>query len=406
MKKLWHQFIQVYLHEFRIIFRDQGIMIFLFFLPIAYPVIYSLIYNPELVRNVRMVVVDHDRTADSRELVRDLDACQEVWVIGYVPDMAAARKVMSDHECYGILEIPAGYAKKIGRGEQAHAVLYSDMSLLLRYRGFLVATTNVMSELGGKLMHRDLDTSLPLASTIMTEDPLPIANVNLGNLTGGFDSFIMVGLVVLILQQSVILAVGMAGGAKRERRGLIGYNPVNASRSTVITILGQSLCYITLLVLPIIWLLHYIPLVFQFPMAGNTLEIFCFILPVLLGSIMLGFCFQGIVGEREDVFVLWVVTSVVFLFLSGLTWPRYAIHGFWKVLSDLVPATWGVEGFVRMNANGASLSQVGEYYRNAWMLCGLYAVLAWFIQRFVVRPQALRVNPQPIPGDPETQGND
>lgn len=41
---------------------DIGIILFLLFLPLAYPIIYSLIYNPELVKDVPLVVVDNDRT--------------------------------------------------------------------------------------------------------------------------------------------------------------------------------------------------------------------------------------------------------------------------------------------------------------------------------------------------------
>ena len=84
--------------------------------------------------------------------------------------------------------------------------------------------------------------------------------------------------------------------------------------------LGQMLCYITILILPIIYLVHYIPLMFAFPMAGNFAEIIMFLTPMVIAALGMGFMFQGIVWERESVFVLWVVTSVVFLFLSGLTY--------------------------------------------------------------------------------------
>lgn len=83
MKTILHKFLsvfrtlgEVYAREFRTIRRDQGVVLFFLFLPLAYPVIYSLIYNRELVRDVPMVVVDHDRTQQSRDLVRRMDAAQ------------------------------------------------------------------------------------------------------------------------------------------------------------------------------------------------------------------------------------------------------------------------------------------------------------------------------------------
>lgn len=391
MKKIWKDFMDVYIREFKLVFSDQGIMLFLFFLPLAYPVIYSLIYNPEVVRDVKVVVVDHDCTRQSRELARKLDSTQEIWIKGYAADMGEARHAMDSHACYGILEIPKGFGKNTERGEQAHAVFYSEMSLLLRYRSFLIGTTSIMQEMGAELLAGDINREIPLAGTLVPVSLLPIEDINMGNPAGGFDSFIMPGMLILILQQSIILAVGMAGGAKRERRSRLGYQPVNMTKSTLLTMGGQAACYMTLLILPIIWLIHYVPLIFQFPMAGNTFEIFCFVLPITLGSILMGFCVQGIVMEREEIFVIWVATSLVFLFLSGLTWPRYAITGIWRWMSDIIPATWGVEGFVKMNSNGSSLAQVRDIYLNAWLLCVAYGVIAWVVQRWVVRPQELKI---------------
>lgn len=388
---IFKQFFDVYCREFRLILRDGGVILFLLFLPLAYPVIYSLIYNPEIVREVKLVVVDHDRTSRSRELVRKLDATQGVRNIGYAANLSEAKRALHGHACFGILEIPEGFEKKTGRQEQANAVVYSDMSLLLRYRAFLVSATEVSQAMGQEIMIADIDRTVPIGTTLAPEaDPMPISNIALGNLESGFDSFVMPGVVILILQQCLVLACGMMGGAKHESERLIGYNPTNHVKSVFLTMTAQGLALFTLIILPAIFLIHYIPLIFAFPMEGNTLEIMIFILPMIMSSIALGFCFQGFVTQRENVFVLWVVTSLMFLFLSGITWPRYAITGFWRVLSDLVPATWAVQGFVKMNSNGSSLAQVADCWLWQWGLVVLYTVLAWIVQKYMVRPRLYR----------------
>lgn len=384
------QLFKVYCHEFRIVIHDPGIIIFFLFLPLAYPVIYSLIYNPELVRDVAVVVVDNDRSDISRQLVRNFDATQEAMVLGYAADLREARRAMDQHDCYAILEIPEGFGKKIKNNEQGEAVLYCEMSLLLRYRSLLVASTNVAQAMGAEILAEKIDLVAPLAETVVDGDLMPIKNITMGNIEGGFDSFIMPGVLILILHQCIILASGMAGGAKRERPELIGYNSFNEQPSVLMTMFGQMLCYITILMVPIIYLLHYVPLFFSFPMAGNLFEILMFILPMVLACVGLGWCVQGIVWERESIFVLWVVTSVVFLFLSGLTWPRYAMPGFWKAISDCIPATWGMEGYIKMNTNGATLAQVSKCYINLWILAGAYMVGAYCVQRWVVRPSVLK----------------
>ncbi len=158
---------------------------------------------------------------------------------------------------------------------------------------------------------------------------------------------------------------------------------------------GRAGCYITILALPVIWLTHYVPVVFQFPMAGDTLEIFAFLLPLVLACIALGFIVQLFTSEREAIFLVWVATSVAFLFLSGLTWPRYAMAPVWKLASDIIPATWGINGFILMNANGASLADIGPYYRNLWILAGVYWLLAWIIQKYMLRVRLRREASRP-----------
>lgn len=385
---------EVYCREFKMVTHDVGIILFFMFLPLAYPVIYSLIYNPELVKDVSMVVVDHDRTAMSRELARKIDACDQAHVIGYATDLSDARRAVNTHKAYAILEIPEGFARKVGRGETSNAVLYCDMSLLLRYRGFLVATTNVMEEFSSELMTEKIDEIAPLAETVMSGDLLPIHNVSMGNIRNGFDSFIMPGVLILILQQCIILAVGMAGGAQRESMRLTGYSSDNLAPSIPLTMLAQTLCYLTILIIPIIFMLHYVPLIFRFPMAGDTLEIFAFILPMVIASFGVGFAFQSIVTERESVFILWVATSVIFLLLSGLIWPLYDMPPVWRWLAGICPSTWGVEGFIKMNANGASLSQLGGPYLKLWILAIAWWIAGYCSRRWVVRPAliALRDN--------------
>ncbi|MCH5214339.1 MAG: ABC transporter permease [Muribaculaceae bacterium] len=390
MKRLRYKLRQlfvVYRHEFYLTFHDGGILLFFTFLPFIYPVLYSLIYNPEVVRDVKMVVVDHDMTASSRELVRRMDATQETRIIGYAADLNEGRRAMDSHACYAILEIPEGFERNIGNLETGNAVMYCEMSLLLRYRGFLVAATNVAMDMGAEITTERIDELAPLAETLAPGDMMPIGNVSLGNIENGFDSFIMPGIVILILHQCLILATCMAGGAKREDPRLIGYRPINEMPSVLMTMLGQMLCYMTIIYVPSIFLYHYVPMIFRFPVAGDPFAEMAFILPMVLAALSLGFIIQGFVAQRESVFVFWVITSVMFLFLSGLTWPRFAMPGFWKFVSDLIPATWGMEGFIRMNTNGSTLAQVRDPYIYLWIQAVVYFAIAYCVHRWVIRPK-------------------
>lgn len=219
---------------------------------------------------------------------------------------------------------------------------------------------------------------------------LPVSNSSsirteayfLGDPQQGFASFIIPGIVVLILQQSMLLGITMlAGTSKDRRRRNGGVDPLAYPASASATVVGKSLCYVALYLPLAVYALHYIPLMFSFPHIGELHDYFLFILPLLVATAFLGQAIQGMVSERESSFVVVVFTSVVFLFLSGLTWPRYAMNSAWIWLGNLIPATWGVEGFININNNGSPLALQSEPYLWLWGLAAVYFLCAVWATR-------------------------
>lgn len=373
---------KVWRREFYLVFHDAGVMLFFLALPTVYPVVYTIIYNPEIVTDVPVVVVDDSRTASSRNLARMVDATQAMEVYDYAPDMAAAREIMNSHNCFGILHIPYDYDKKLGRGEQTVVNFYSEMSLLLRYRSFVAALTDIQLELGTHIQAQKIsETGMESLSSVAA--PVQSESIMLGDPTQGFASFIIPGILILILQQSLILGVTMlAGGAKERRRANGGIDPMSVDAPLSAQMFGKLMCYLCIYTPMVLYILHIVPLMFSLPQVGSLGQCCLLILPMLIASTFLGYCLSWFVKERESSLLVIVFTSVVFLFLSGLTWPRYAMNGFWRLVGDAVPATWGVEAFVRMNSNGSPLWEQAHQYLMLWVLAAVYFVIAYCLQRY------------------------
>ena len=71
---------QIWCDEMRNVVRDEGVLIFFILVPLAYPLLYSWIYNNEVVREVPVVVVDQSNTSESRKFIRLADASPDVRV--------------------------------------------------------------------------------------------------------------------------------------------------------------------------------------------------------------------------------------------------------------------------------------------------------------------------------------
>lgn len=373
---------RTFAREMSLVLKDIGVIIFFFGLPLLYPIVYTLIYNPELVRDIPVAVVDDCRTAQSRELARMADATEAMNIMGYPSNMGEARRLMNEKECYGILYIPEDYSRRIGRGEQGVVAFYSEMSLLLRYRAFVSALTDLQLQTGAQI-RRELLDALGASSVGQSSSPVSNEAYFIGDPTQGFASFIIPGIIILILQQSMLLGVTMlAGNSAERRRRNGGIDPLAVQCPQSAGMIGRMLCYIVVYIPMTIYVLHFIPMMFDLPHIGDAADYLLFIVPLLVASAFLGMTLQVFVKERESSMLVVVFTSLVFLFLSGLTWPRYAMSPLWKMAGDCVPATWGVEGFIQINCNGGTLSEAAHPYMMLWVLAAVYfltayAVIAW-----------------------------
>ena len=375
------QVLRVCGRELMLVFRDQGVVIFFLVLNALYPVLYALIYNPEVVRDERVVVVDDNRTAMSRDLVRRMDATQEVAIAGYAANMQEAQEAMHRKACYGILYIPRDFAQSVGRGEQGHVSLYCDMSVMMRYKAMFTALTGVTQAMGGEKMAAVVEPVISMSGAVVENRQVPV-----GNPAMGIASAVLLFILPLVLQQSMILGIAMLhGGSIERRRRNGGRDPLAVEASPGATIVGKMMCHQIIYVIPVIYVLHYVPLMFGFPQYGNLLHIICLAVPSIVGVSFMGQTLSAVVNERESVFLLFVFSSVVFVFLVGVSWPRYLMSRLWYVVGDCVPSTWMANGYVLMQTNGATLYQVQHPYWMLWLQLPVMFILAYVVERFINR---------------------
>lgn len=382
IRKFYHDIIKVWANEIKLIFKDKGILIFLFLLPLAYPIVYALIYNPEVATEVPVAVVDQSRSAKSRELVRMMDASESTCLAGYAADMAEARRMVAEKRAYGILLIDQNFEKQIALGEQAHVTLFSDMAMLIRYKAMLTALTDATLQLGSKIQVEKI--SLLGAAGPNIPATIQSTYIPLGNPQQGFATFLLPGILTIIVQQSLILAICMMGGAIYERRRRNGgIDPLDTVNSGAVSrLIGKSLAYVVIYIIPLLYLLIIVPRIFSYPQVGSFIDVLLLSIPYMLSATFLGMTLQVFVRERESTFLVIVFTSVIVLFLSGITWPLYDMDPVYRFFSGCCPSTWAAQAFERICANGASLAEVGKEYQMLWLCTAVYFFMALAVNKF------------------------
>lgn len=79
----------------------------------------------------------------------------------------------------------------------------------------------------------------------ITVDPIPYESVALFNSQNGFASFLVPAILILVLQQTLILGIGMLGGTAREKNRFHSLVPIcRHFNGTLRIVFGKSLTYL------------------------------------------------------------------------------------------------------------------------------------------------------------------
>lgn len=374
----------IWKREFRSVFRDQGVLIFFILVPLAYPLVYAFIYTNEVVRDVPAVVVDNSHSALSREYLRKVDATPDVQIVSYCSDMEEAKLMLRERNAYGIIYIPEDFSKDIHSGKQTQVSIYCDMSGLLYYKSMLLANTAVSLD-----MNKDIKIALA-GNTTNREDevtayPIEYEDVAMFNPTNGFAAFLIPAVLILIIQQTLLLGIGLSVGTAREKNKFKDLIPINNHyHGTLRIVLGKALCYFMVYALISVYVLCVVPYLFKLNQIGLPSDLILFILPYLVACIFFAMTASITIRNREICMLVFVFTSVPLLFISGISWPGAAIPEFWKYFSYLFPSTFGINGFVRINNMGATLNEVAFEYKALWLQAGIYFITTCLVYRYQI----------------------
>lgn len=393
-------------------FHDEGVLIFVVFVPLIYPVLYSWVYTNEVVRDVPVAVVDMSHSQSSRDFIRRYDATPDVRVAVYAPSLDAAKALVRRGEVNGVLHIPADFEQRIQTMQQTPVSIYADMSLILCYKAIyqaaiaVINATNadIQTKLGGGITRRD--------DQLLTA-PIRVSEVPIFNAPGGYGNFVLPAVLIIIIQQTFLLGVGLIGGTDNERRtrragvtGRAGVSPADATQTdaamqaittqtdaaekaaapystaraclTALHDLGISaVAWLTLYAVVAAYILLVVPRLFGFVQLAHAADLVALVVPFLLAVFFMAKTLAAFVPRREDIMLLVVFTSVGLLFLAGLSWPQFAIPRGWYAFSCLFPTTFAAQGFIRINSMGALAADIAPLLQALWLQAAAYFFTAW-----------------------------
>ena len=375
----------IWRQELKQVFRDEGVLIFCVIVPLVYPLLYSWIYNNEVVREVPVVIVDDSHSQLSRQFIRMCDASPDVKIVSYAGDLDEAKMLVSRQLAKGVYYIPEEFATNINRMKQSVIGVYCDMSLMLTYKAIYQTAVAVTQTMGAEIQRR-VSGNWTAREDQITTRPLAFEDVPVFNPAGGYGNFIIPAVLMLIIQQTLVLGIGLAAGTARERNRYSDLVPIHKCYGGIYRIVcGKAMCYLMIYAVMSAYLTIVVPRLFSFIAMIHWQDLLALMVPYLLASTFFGMTVSCLVHYRENVMLLMVFLSLPLLFMSGVSWPQSSIPGYWQGVSWLFPSTFGIRAFVRMNTMGGVLSDVVTEIRCLWIQAATYFGTACLVYGFQVR---------------------
>ncbi|WP_299222591.1 ABC transporter permease [uncultured Alistipes sp.] len=378
MRSYGEQLRSVAANEVRMIFGDSGVVLVVVLALLIYATVYSLAYGSEVLREVPIGVVDKSRTPSSRALVETFNAGPNTYVAYNPADMQEARQLFFDRDIYGIVYIPADYERKLLGGEQADVALYVDAGYFLMYRQVFQEIVTSIGKTGAMVEFQRLvakGANIPQAKAI--SQPVVYRAHNLFNPYLGYGTFVMPAIILVIIQQTMLIGIGMVGGTWREKRLYGKLRPAGRRRmSTLPIVAGRGAVYAAIYAATCTYILAVHYRLFGYPMNGHTSAVLLFMGLYMAASIALALAVSTLFRHRENSLLLLLWTSVPVLLLSGVSYPREGMPEWLYSLGQLLPSSHGIRGFIRIRSMGASLAEVADELRMLGILALVYGFLA------------------------------
>lgn len=377
---------QVCTAELRRVFSNSGVLLIFFVAGLGYPLLFNLIYQQENLFDVPIAVVDDSQSAESRRFVHKCDATPEVQVRYHCNSLQEARRLMDGHKINGIIYLPSDYGTNIAQLKQARVCLFCDMSSFLYYKSvFMGANFAMLDEMHHIEFVRYGMTGITGEQAADLVTPVAYDDVKLFVPGGGFTSFLIPALLVLVIHQTLFFGIGMVGGSAREDGTELSVIPMRYRRSRHdVVVVGRVMAYMLIYLGLAAVDLFLIPVLFELPHIGRFSDLVLFFLPFLLATICFAITCSCWTKTRESGLVTMVFFSIILLFLSGFVWPQCSMPAFWRYFGYLFPSTHAIQGYVRINSMGAALHEVSFEYLMLWALTAVYFVTACLSVRYTV----------------------
>ncbi|MCQ2121984.1 MAG: ABC transporter permease [Fibrobacter sp.] len=370
--------------EWKLFFTDPAAVLLLVVAGLLYAFYYPTPYIYQTVSKVPVGIVDMDHSEKARELIQMSAAAQQIEVRAVYNDLLEAENAMAKSDIFGYMVIPKDMEKNLQRKEQVSLNIFTHGAYVMLHGAIGTAFSTCAMTLGAtsKVKQIALAKKVPSAQAMAMRDPFPISIQTMFNSTGSYSNYIVPSVLILILQQSLVIGIGVLGGPRAHRRFRRKFrDSAVENESLPFRYFGRSLAYFMHYCCFILFYHCVIYNIFNFPRRGELLPMMVFALVFLASTINFGMVISQIFLRRETSMQLFLYLSIPILFLANFSWPTYLMPRWMAAISYILPSTFAIPAWISIEQMGGDIYDVAPKLYALAIQAVIYACLGLLLSR-------------------------
>ncbi len=342
--KMFRGFTAILYKEFIVVLRDPMTLFFMLFPPLIEMVAFGYALDND-VKHMAMVVLNQDRTVESRQLIDRFVNTQTFRVVGEVQSLAEMSATIRRGKAFAGLQIPPNFTRDLRAGRNAQIQILIDGS----------NSTTALQALNTAVALSLRESLVRLfAQTGRTDVPVEVRPQVLYNPSMRSPNFFVPGVIGVVLQIATTFATAMSVVRERERGTLEQLLVSPLSRWGLM--LGKLFPYLCIGMAMSIGLIMIMRWLFAVPIAGSITALLVSNLVYIFTLLSLGLLVSTRAQNQMQALQMSMTLIMPSVFFSGFIFPRETMPWIFYAIGSLLPTTYFIDLMRAIILRGASLA--------------------------------------------------
>ena len=362
--------------EFRLFFTNKTMLSVFFLAPAFYALLIGFTYQKGKVENIPVIVINHDKTPLSEQVVQMFEDNHTIKVLNYIDEPPQLKDEVIKTEAAAVVVIPERFEAQMLQKKYPEINVYINTSNVLTANFASKAVQQILGTFSAGVEIKALQKKGMNAEIAKTQyEPFKANYITLFNTTSNYLIFMWPAMMAVVLQQVILMAMAVTF-AEEFKRDSFARDFAGKHKYAVLVMAIKCLPVWIFANFNILFF-YLCSLYFKIPAPVNVANFFLLTAVFVIASTNLGVLFSILVPNAlKATQYLMVIASPAFI-ISGFTWPSSAMPQFIQYFNSIIPLTPYLEALKIMMVERGSDYLTKKYFVHLFILAWIYFILGW-----------------------------